>query len=145
MTRHNPSPTRKPTLAQALPWCRMICRLGLGAICLFAAHWCLTADWTLAMTVDRFGLPRRGPDPRLTALASLLAVAAIWLLAGIRSRVIALLAAITLAAVDPALALAAHPEMPDGVVLAALALALPVIFGGGGKWALYRRGWRDLH
>lgn len=127
-----------------LSWLKFACRVGLSLIAVFTAFWCLRAPHAFYLTVDQFGLPRPETEPQLVALAALLVVAAIWLAAGIRSRVVAALCCAMILGSNLALDMALRPPLPELVTGLTVALAVPVILGGGGKLALYRRGWRDL-
>lgn len=81
---------------------------------------------------------------KLSACA-LLATIGLWLLFGIRTRVVASLGA----ALAAGLALALPEATVAGAdplrgVLAALVLACPLVVFGGGRWSAYRKGWRGV-
>ncbi|MCC6306824.1 MAG: hypothetical protein IT545_16760 [Rhodobacteraceae bacterium] len=79
------------------------------------------------------------------AASALLATVGLWLLFGIRTRVVAGLGAV----LAGGLALAAPEILHAGIAplrgaLAALVLALPLVVFGGGRWSSHNLGWRGL-
>ncbi|MCL4189271.1 MAG: hypothetical protein KJZ85_16850 [Rhodobacteraceae bacterium] len=79
------------------------------------------------------------------AACALLATVGLWLLFGIRTRVVASLGA----ALAVGLAVAAPESMLAGAdplrgALGALVLASPLVVFGGGRWSAYRKGWRGV-
>lgn len=83
-------------------------------------------------------------DIKLTLLSGLLCTAAIWLLFGVRSRVMAAMGCVGFMAISLGSDLVVGMPFAPVEVLCAFLLSVPIIAGGGGKFALYRRGWRDL-
>jgi hypothetical protein len=83
-------------------------------------------------------------DLKLTLLSGLLCTAAIWLLFGVRSRVMAAMGCIGFMAISLGSELVVGMPFAPVEVLFAFMLSIPIIAGGGGKFALYRRGWRDI-
>lgn len=136
-----PNPNR-PLLAAVLCTYRTL----LGALLLVVA---------LGNTLFPFGAGGVAARPvaELTALdaslrlaaCALLATVGLWLLFGIRTRVVASLGA----ALAVALAVAVPEAMLVGTdplrgALAAMVLALPLVVFGGGRFSSYRGGWRRL-
>jgi hypothetical protein len=81
-------------------------------------------------------------DPGQIALTSLLAVTAVWLGFGIRTRAVApLAAALALGFVFLALPEAVPARGPQVLALLLLALVVPLAAHGGGHACMLRKGW----
>jgi len=78
-----------------------------------------------------------------TALLILLVVCASWLILGIRSRVVALIAT-TLVLVQSMVLHGSATAMPPPEAVAMVLLTIVMLLEGGGRLALYRRGWREV-
>lgn len=78
-------------------------------------------------------------------LNGLLLMVAIWLLLGIRTRVVAALGCVLLAAVTMTGGFILGSEQVGPILLiVAISLSIPLLVFGGGRWALYSGGWRHL-
>ena len=109
----------------------------------FGAHAILGVDRMANANLTGFGLLR---DSELLSLAlrALLATIAVWLLFGIRTRVVALLGAVLLFAAY-LLTQGIHQSADARIVLILVAvMSLPLILRGGGRFAMLTRGWRDV-
>lgn len=119
----------------------LLSRVLLAAV--FAAHAILGVDRVAEANLTGLGLLR---DNELLSLAlrALLATIAIWLLFGIRTRVVALLGAVLFFSAQ-LLTQGFHPSADARSVLIIVAIiSLPLILRGGGRFAMLSRGWRDV-
>ncbi|WP_071675136.1 hypothetical protein [Nioella nitratireducens] len=81
----------------------------------------------------------------VTVLCALIQFAAVWLMFGLRSRVVALLGLVLMIGLLLWFeALGVQTSYGSLQVVASAVLALPLFFLGGGRFALYRRGWADI-
>ncbi|GGL65540.1 hypothetical protein GCM10011392_20300 [Wenxinia marina] len=80
--------------------------------------------------------------PAEIAIGAMLAVAGIWLLFGVRTRVMAVIATVLIS--GHAVLVGAATPVPDAMPLLAAVLSLPLALFGGGPFALYSKGWREI-
>ncbi|MDQ1848241.1 hypothetical protein Q9299_08065 [Gemmobacter fulvus] len=81
----------------------------------------------------------------LVALNAVLVTIAIWLVFGVRTRVVTLIGlTLYLAAMFLHLRASLVAEVAMAEVLAVVLMALPLILLGGGRFALYRAGWKEV-
>ncbi len=81
----------------------------------------------------------------VVVLCALILFSAVWLLFGLRSRVVALIGLVMMVGLTLWFDTVGIQTTYGGLHIAAsVVLALPLFFLGGGRFALYRRGWADL-
>lgn len=81
----------------------------------------------------------------LVVLNAVLGTVAIWLVFGVRTRVVTLIGlTLYLAAMYIHIRSSLVVEVALAEVLVVMALALPLILRGGGRFALYRAGWKEV-
>lgn len=120
---------------------QLMLRVGLGSVVGYAA----LLKFSIASAQASTGWPASaGTSPVL--LHALMAMAAIWLIFGVRTRIVALLGLLFYAA----LWRLESQNGADGLLgylvplQVVVVLALPLILLGGGRFSLYRAGWRNL-
>lgn len=81
----------------------------------------------------------------IIVLCALILSTAVWLLVGIRSRVVAMLGVALLCGLTLWFdAMEIQTVYGAWLAVAATATAVPLVLRGGGQFALYRRGWKRL-
>lgn len=121
------------------PATQLVLRLVLGiALVVEAIH-----QSTIFVIRADSGMMPAMPGIAFAVLHALMLVAAIWVLFGIRTRIVALIGLACLYA--DSLIIPLVPGFPERKVLFAVAIlaAVPLIFFGGGRFSLYRAGWRN--
>ena len=125
-------------MARTLDIIAMVTRLVLAG---------LIGGWIVRYKLgEEAGLIIDAPDtlPFLdTALVILLVVCAAWLVLGIRSRVVALIATVLVLVQSTVLHGTALLMAPTEAIAMVL-LTVVLLIEGGGRLALYHRGWREI-
>lgn len=116
------------------PFFLLLCRLAVAA---------LTA--ALALLGAAQAIAGQGPMPALLVMPALLATAAVWLLFGIRTRVVVLVAV----GLGLGYAFLANPAQeaargPQVMAILLFGLAVPLVLHGGGSLCMLRKGWADM-
>ena len=125
----------------ALGVAQLALRLCLGAVVGYTAllHSSISTASASEGLIDTVG----SSSP--TLLLAILAMTAIWIVFGVRTRIVSLLALVCYAAVIRIESLNSFSTVADLLVpfqIVAL-LALPLILFGGGRFSIYRAGWRN--
>ncbi|WP_435259072.1 hypothetical protein ACSBLW_04685 [Thioclava sp. FR2] len=126
---------------QAIGIAQLTLRLAFGAVVGYAAF--LQSVYSPAFASSGSGGIGESTSP--IVLHALMAVAAIWLIFGVRTRVVALFGLscyATLFWLETQNGFSTRLEFLVPLQIVAL-LALPLILFGGGHFSLYRAGWRN--
>ncbi|MGR3570767.1 hypothetical protein [Brevirhabdus sp.] len=132
-------------MLQLLSTTLFACRFFLAAIFAMQAIDGLLLPSMTATAHGRIGFLPHVPHFAQSALFGLLLTISIWLLFGVRSRVVALLGIVLSIGYATQISDAsAHFDILFAELGLIAALGLPLIAFGGGRWAIYQRGWGNL-